>query len=84
MDLAPIQALNHDTSEVLYLCTQWKRIHGVVRQRLERKGWYPERHGARHDIYWHPDIIAQIRLPRHRTVSPGVARQIAKIAGWEQ
>ena len=37
-----------------------------------------------HDIYWHPDIIAQIRLPRHRTVSPGVARQIAKIAGWEQ
>ena len=40
------------------------------------------RHGGKHDIYGHPGFIEIIRLPRHRTVSIGVARQIASIAGW--
>ena len=41
------------------------------------------RHG-RHDIYKHADSTETIRLPRHQTVSIGIAQQIAKQAGWEQ
>ena len=56
-----------------------------IRQRLVREGWYLERHGASHDIYRHPQQRkARIVLPRHRTVSRGVARQIASVAGWEE
>ena len=54
-----------------------------IRQRPEREGWYLARHGRRHDIYWHTEIKTAIKVPRHRTVSPGVARDIAKVAGWE-
>ena len=54
-----------------------------IRQRLEREGWYLYRHGAGHDIYHHASIALVITLPRHRTVKPGVARSIAKAAGWE-
>ncbi|MCE2458796.1 MAG: type II toxin-antitoxin system HicA family toxin [Dehalococcoidia bacterium] len=60
--------------------TQTRRI----RRRLVREGWYLERHGRGHDIYRHPDIPHTIILPRHRTVSSGVARRIAKDAGWEE
>jgi hypothetical protein len=36
-----------------------------------------------HDVYTHPDKPRQIIvLPRHRTLSPGVARSTAKVAGW--
>ena len=41
------------------------------------------RHGRRHDIYWHAEIRMAIKVPRHRMVSPWVARDIAKVAGWE-
>ena len=54
----------------------------AIRRRLEREGWYLARHG-RHDIYKHADFTETIRLPRHRTVSIGIAQQIAKQAGWE-
>ena len=54
-----------------------------IRQQLERDGWYLARRGSNHDLYWHATITEQIQLPRHRLVSPGVARSIAKIAGWE-
>jgi len=53
----------------------------VVR-RLEREGWI-ERHGGERDICTcaaRPGRI--ISVPRHRTLSPGVARQIAREAGW--
>ncbi len=54
-----------------------------IQQRLEREGWYLARHGRRHDIYWHAEIRMAIKVPRHRMVSPWVARDIAKVAGWE-
>jgi predicted RNA binding protein YcfA (HicA-like mRNA interferase family) len=50
--------------------------------RLEREGWI-NRGGGSHDVYTNaarPGVI--ISVPRHRTLSPGVARKIAKLAGW--
>ena len=50
--------------------------------RLEREGWI-NRGGGSHDIYTDPARPGvRISVPRHRTLSPGVARQIAKQAGW--
>lgn len=50
--------------------------------RLEREGWVG-RHGTRHDIYKHPARPGTyIVVPRHRAMSPGVAREIAETAGW--
>ena len=53
-----------------------------ITTRLAREGW---RHvgGGRHDKYGHaerPSIT--IIVPRHREISIGVARDIAKNAGW--
>jgi predicted RNA binding protein YcfA (HicA-like mRNA interferase family) len=53
----------------------------IVR-RLERDGWELARHGGEHDIYRHADKPVIIQVPRHRTISPGVARSMAKLAGW--
>jgi predicted RNA binding protein YcfA (HicA-like mRNA interferase family) len=53
----------------------------VVAQ-LEREGWELARHGANHDVYSHPRMSGVIVVPRHRTLSTGVAHKIAKIAGW--
>ena len=47
-----------------------------------KDGWYLDRHGANHDIYRHPTIMGIITLPRHKQLSAGVARSIAKKAGW--
>jgi len=49
--------------------------------RLERDGWVGH-HGGDHDVYKHPTRSGRIVVPRHRTLSPGVARVIAKVAGW--
>jgi predicted RNA binding protein YcfA (HicA-like mRNA interferase family) len=50
--------------------------------RLEREGWQ-QTHGGRHDKFDHPSRPeVTLILPRHREVSPGVARDIAKKAGW--
>jgi len=49
---------------------------------LEREGWYRKRHGKEHDVYGHPNLKGRIIVPRHNTLSPGVARKIAKEAGW--
>lgn len=49
--------------------------------RLKAEGWVGE-HGGEHDIYRHPTKPGRIVVPRHREQSPGVARQIARIAGW--
>lgn len=51
--------------------------------RLVREGW-TGRHGGSHDVFKHPDKPGRIVLPRHRTVSPGVAREAARIAGWKE
>ncbi len=55
-----------------------------IRRALEKDGWYLVRHGSGHDIYRHPSIKGIITLPRHKTVSLGVARSIAKKAGWPE
>jgi predicted RNA binding protein YcfA (HicA-like mRNA interferase family) len=51
--------------------------------RLERDGWQA-RAGGRHDVFKHPRRPGRIIVPRHRALSPGVARAIAKEAGWTQ
>ena len=48
-------------------------------KRLEREGWR-NIGGGRHDCFVRDKEI--IAVPRHREVSPGVARSIAKAAGW--
>ena len=55
-----------------------------IKHRLEQDGWFLTRHGSGHDIYRHPDIKGIITLPRHKTVSSGVARSIAMKAGWPE
>jgi predicted RNA binding protein YcfA (HicA-like mRNA interferase family) len=52
-----------------------------VAARLEREGWQA-RHGGDHDVYKHPARRGRIIVPRHRILSPGVARAIARQAGW--
>ena len=50
--------------------------------RLEREGWRVA-HGGAHDKFAHPsDPATLIVVPRHRELSPGVARSIARQAGW--
>jgi predicted RNA binding protein YcfA (HicA-like mRNA interferase family) len=53
-----------------------------VAARLEREGWQC-RPGGAHDVYKHPRKRGRIIVPRHRVLSAGVARAIAKAAGWE-
>ena len=50
--------------------------------RLTRDGWSFV-HGGEHDKFTHPNHPGVlIVVPRHRELSPGVARSIAKQAGW--
>lgn len=49
---------------------------------LEREGWR-NAGGGRHDKFEHPERPGLILIvPHHRELSPGVARDIAKKAGW--
>ena len=48
--------------------------------RLLREEWELARHGGAHDVFRHPAKDTVI-VPRHRTLSPGVARSIATAAG---
>jgi len=49
--------------------------------RLQREGWVNVGGGS-HDKFEHPKFAYPIIVPRHRELSPGVARSIAKAAGW--
>jgi predicted RNA binding protein YcfA (HicA-like mRNA interferase family) len=52
--------------------------------RLKREGWI-DQGGGRHDKFEHPEKPGvTLIIPRHRELSPGVARDIAKKAGWIQ
>ncbi|MET3602161.1 type II toxin-antitoxin system HicA family toxin [Martelella mangrovi] len=53
-------------------------------KRLTSDGWYLSRNGANHDIYRHPEIEGIVTVPRHRKVTPGVWKSIAKKAGWPE
>ncbi|HTV31951.1 MAG TPA: type II toxin-antitoxin system HicA family toxin [Methylocella sp.] len=54
-----------------------------INSRLEKEGWIAE-HGKEHDIFRNPNFphLRLTIIPRHRELSPGVARDIAKKAGW--
>ena len=52
-----------------------------IMARLEREGW-TNVGGTRHAKF-RKDGRQPIMVPRHRTVTPGVARSIAKAAGWD-
>ena len=53
-----------------------------ITARLIREGWV-KAHGGKHDKFDHADHSeTTLIVPRHREVSPGVARDIAKKAGW--
>lgn len=50
--------------------------------RLEQGGWQNVG-GTKHDRFVHPDYPGvMIPVPRHRELTPGTARSIAKAAGW--
>ena len=49
--------------------------------RLEREGW-ENTGGKEHDKFVHAAKSGVVIVPRHVTLSPGVARSIAKAAGW--
>ncbi|MCW2317626.1 putative RNA binding protein YcfA (HicA-like mRNA interferase family) [Rhodoblastus acidophilus] len=50
--------------------------------RLEAEGW-KNIGGGSHDRFVHDDHDGvMIPVPRHRELSPGTARSIAKAAGW--
>jgi predicted RNA binding protein YcfA (HicA-like mRNA interferase family) len=50
-------------------------------QRLKADDWISEV-GAKHEKFAHPQKSTKIIVPRHRTQTAGVARVIAKVAGW--
>lgn len=50
-------------------------------RRLEKEGW-ATKGGGEHAVFKHPSRRGRIQVPRHNEVSIGVARSIAKIAGW--
>ena len=61
---------------------QYETNSSKIKARLEREGWELVG-GTKHDKYrkaGHPAIM----VPRHRLVTPGVARSIAKAAGWDK
>ncbi|MCW5697251.1 MAG: type II toxin-antitoxin system HicA family toxin [Bauldia sp.] len=49
--------------------------------RLVAEGWV-NLGGKEHDKFVKPGRPS-IQVPRHRTLSPGVARSIARAAGWK-
>jgi predicted RNA binding protein YcfA (HicA-like mRNA interferase family) len=52
--------------------------------RLTREGWVSEG-GAKHDKFGHPDRPGvKIMVPRHAALTAGVARSIARAAGWRE
>jgi predicted RNA binding protein YcfA (HicA-like mRNA interferase family) len=52
-----------------------------ILRRLAADGW-KSKGGGEHDVFKHPSRPGRIQVPRHREVSIGVARSIAKVAGW--
>lgn len=50
--------------------------------RLRKDGWVSEG-GSKHEKFAHSERRGvKIMVPRHNVLSPGVARNIARAAGW--
>ncbi|MCQ2302267.1 MAG: type II toxin-antitoxin system HicA family toxin [Bacteroidales bacterium] len=54
-----------------------------LRRLAEEKGWRLYRHGAKHDIYSHPDKDYFIQLERHEAteVKKGILQKLLKQIG---
>ncbi len=59
---------------------QFETNTAKIMARLEREGW--ENVGGTKHAKFRKTGYAPIMVPRHRTVTPGVAQSIAKAAGW--
>lgn len=57
--------------------------YNELAKQIREVGWTLHRHGAKHDIYSHPDSEEFIQLPRHgkKEVPTGLASNIKKKAG---
>ena len=54
----------------------------AILRRLGTEGWL-DQGGAKHQKFSHPDRPGiRIIVPRHKTLTEGVARSIARAAGW--
>ena len=55
---------------------KWKELERLARN----KGWYPVRHGARHDVYGHSEYSYPIQIERHWSaeVKPGLLKRLMK------
>jgi predicted RNA binding protein YcfA (HicA-like mRNA interferase family) len=73
-----------DTQNVGMAFGTWHRFETNTRkivQRLTAEGWISTG-GGKHDKFVHPAMLDRVIVPRHQTQSIGVARVIAKTAGW--
>ena len=62
--------------------TKFETNRSKIITRLKAEGWVLEG-GAKHDKFAHPTKPGvKIMVPRHNPLTPGVARSIAKAAGW--
>jgi len=62
------------------MCPETDRADIV--SRLLKEGWISQGR-TKHEKFSHPAKSKfKIMVPRHKTLSPGVARSIAKAAGW--
>ncbi len=78
-DGGPVAPPRHVRHYVRMPAVEMSRAKVVAR--LERDGW--ENVGGKcHDKFRHPHRPTPIIVPRHRSLSPGVARSIAAAAGW--
>ena len=84
-EFSPIPGVVEDATDIILNLKQvpFKMIgEGTRIARLKVEGWVYVG-GAKHEKFEHPkrpvDFIA---VPRHKTLSPGVARAIAKTADW--
>lgn len=48
---------------------------------LKQRGYRSVRQGGRHEIFKHPANPVPVAVPNHRTISPGVIRNIAAVIG---
>lgn len=55
-----------------------------MRTKAEENGWMLERHGKKHDIYYHPDKDFKIQLERHgvQEVKKGLYHDLKKKIGF--
>jgi predicted RNA binding protein YcfA (HicA-like mRNA interferase family) len=66
----------------IYLRMKPETNRSKIVARLESEGWVSEG-GVKHDKFANPaNPGVKIMVPRHKTLTPGVARSIAKAAGW--